>query len=298
MSTFSPAWLALREPFDAAAREAAAAHLDGPAFAARLHAAAGPDQPVRVVDLGCGTGANLRAMAPRLGGVQHWTMLDHDPAVLDAAIEAIARWASGLGLRVGTAAGSVMVDGPGLRLQAHCVRADLSAAWDSAWFEHQHLVTCCALLDLVSAAWLEALVAQCRQVGAAICWALSVDDRQHWSPADPDDGLLVQAFCAHQRRDKGFGPALGGRAPALAMQRLAQAGYRCLLARSDWQIDGPHGQALLHALVEGMARAAIEQAPQSAPRLEAWRARRQARLSQLRLELGHLDLVGWLEPGA
>ena len=46
--------------------------------AARAHF--GGRRPIRVVDLGCGTGSNLRATAPLLGAEQHWTLVDYDPA--------------------------------------------------------------------------------------------------------------------------------------------------------------------------------------------------------------------------
>ncbi|MGD8498218.1 MAG: class I SAM-dependent methyltransferase, partial [Chromatiales bacterium] len=59
MSGFSPDWLALREPLDARARSAA--------LVDRLRAQA-PRGPRRILDLGSGTGSNLRYLAPRLGG--------------------------------------------------------------------------------------------------------------------------------------------------------------------------------------------------------------------------------------
>ena len=63
MSGFSAEWLALREPLDARSRSAE--------LVARLRADA-PDGTRRIVDLATGTGANLRYLAPRLGGDQDW----------------------------------------------------------------------------------------------------------------------------------------------------------------------------------------------------------------------------------
>ncbi|WP_382325041.1 hypothetical protein ACFJI0_11525 [Hydrogenophaga sp. UC242_53] len=77
---FSADWLQQREPFDTAARDEAARHLQ---LAARFHAMAPPaGTPWRVIDLGCGTGANQRWLAPRLGGPQQWLVVDHDAALL------------------------------------------------------------------------------------------------------------------------------------------------------------------------------------------------------------------------
>ncbi len=81
MSGFSAEWLRQREPFDAAARAVAAERLQ----LARWLAALKPDAaPWRVIDLGCGTGANYRALAPMLAGPQQWCVVDHDKALLDA----------------------------------------------------------------------------------------------------------------------------------------------------------------------------------------------------------------------
>ena len=66
MSGFAAAWLRLREPADAAARDA------------ELVAGFAAPSERFVIDLGAGAGANLRYAAPRLGGVQHWTLVDHD----------------------------------------------------------------------------------------------------------------------------------------------------------------------------------------------------------------------------
>ncbi|MGH6945123.1 MAG: hypothetical protein ACREH6_13000, partial [Geminicoccaceae bacterium] len=75
MSAFETAWLALREPYDHAARDRG--------LAARFAAALGAAPTL--VDLGSGTGANLRCLAPHLGPGQNWRCLDHDAGLLAAA---------------------------------------------------------------------------------------------------------------------------------------------------------------------------------------------------------------------
>ena len=80
---FDAAWLALREPFDAAARSTA--------LAERL-AAALPARP-RLVDLGAGGLSLLRWLAPRLGRAQHWVCLDADSELLLQGIQHTAGWA-------------------------------------------------------------------------------------------------------------------------------------------------------------------------------------------------------------
>ncbi len=71
---FDADWLALREPVDHRSRAAAVVPLLRQAWRA-----VGWSQ---VLDLGCGTGSNVRYLAPKLVGPQEWTVLDHDLELL------------------------------------------------------------------------------------------------------------------------------------------------------------------------------------------------------------------------
>ena len=74
----SPEWLLLREPADAAARSAELAERLG-----RHLAAAGR---LEIHDLGGGSGAMGRWLAPRLPGPQHWVVHDRDADLLELAV--------------------------------------------------------------------------------------------------------------------------------------------------------------------------------------------------------------------
>jgi SAM-dependent methyltransferase len=265
MTGFSADWLALREPFDRAARSASAALLDLRAAAVRLRR----DDPVlRVIDLGCGTGANLRELAPRLDGAQQWLMVDHDPRLLAALPESL--------------------EGPGWHAKARPLRIDLEEALAAVPFGEARLVTASALLDLVSESWLDDLLSRVRAANAAVLFALNVDGRVAWAPGLAGDAEVHALFAAHQRRDKGFGPALGGEAVALAVARLDAMGYSITQARSDWCVEEP---VMLRAMIEGMADAALEQDPAAHELVGAWRARRLALVDRTCLRVGHVDLL-------
>ena len=119
MTGFSADWLALREPFDVAARDRALA-LE---FLARV-----PEHG-RIVDLGAGAGSNIGYLNALAAG-RRWRHVDDDPALLAVAR---ARFAAD----------------PEIELR----RLDLAAALEAA-LDDAAAVTCAALLDLVSAAWL------------------------------------------------------------------------------------------------------------------------------------------------
>jgi SAM-dependent methyltransferase len=299
---FSAGWLQQREPFDAVARETAAARMSLPARLAGLRPTAGT--PWRIIDLACGTGANLRWLAPRLGGAQQWQVLDHDKALLKCWPARLAaahpgHLAPGFMQRGVPLHRRLRFRGPGFDATIVRQQTDLAQALEALPWHAAHLVTASALLDLVSAAWLRRLVAASVSAGVALHFALSVDGRHHWAPHDWHDAVVGALFAAHQQRDKGFGPALGARAVPLLRRLLRSAGYRVHTARSDWRLDGrsgPRALALQRALVDGMASAACEQAPDATAMVQGWRQRRHVLAAQGSVRVGHLDVLA-LPPG-
>ncbi len=294
MSGFSRDWLALREPYDAAARERAASQ--GLAcWPPACRAASPSDAPLSILDLGGGTGANPRFLAPRLAGPQSWRVIEHDTGLLGALPQAMADWAARAGVTCHAQGEGVELAGAASwSARVEPVVLDLACRLHDVPFAGAHLVTASALLDLVSAQWLDALVAHCAAARSAVHFALSYDGRIAWREPHPDDGWLRDALNRHQLGDKGFGPALGPAAAGVARARLAEAGYLTHSARSDWHV-GPHDVALQRALIDGWAAAAAEVDPAQRDRARAWRRVRLVALSAGRssLSVGHVDLVGW-----
>ncbi len=83
MNDFTPEWLDLREAADSRARNHEVANAVAARFAQR--------DELSILDLGSGTGANLRATAPVLPRRQAWRLVDNDKANLDAAGKKMAR---------------------------------------------------------------------------------------------------------------------------------------------------------------------------------------------------------------
>jgi len=295
LSGFSADWLHLREPFDHAARETDASALGLRDRLARWRRRS-PGVALPVIDLACGHGANLRALAPGLGGEQRWRLVDHDAALLAAVPDAFAEWARQRKYRLmleGSAGDQQAVDiaGPDFHARVVCERVDLARDLASLDFGEAPLVTASALLDLVSAPWLQALIHKTRAARAALLFGLSVDGRTAWNPADPGDELVHGLFSQHQRRDKGFGPALGSEAASIALQHLACAGYETQQTQTDWFIEGALAPQMQRAMVEGMAAVALEQNPAAHDTVRSWKARRCAGIGRTRLRVGHVDIV-------
>ncbi|MBX6329124.1 MAG: class I SAM-dependent methyltransferase [Pseudolabrys sp.] len=262
MSGFTPDWLALREPFDARARNARV-----------LDAVVGllENRPVlEIVDLACGTGSTLRALGPHLSRHQHWRLIDSDRALLASA-----------------AAGPVP-DGATMTVTP----LDLNRDLETAFAADADLVTASALLDLVSATWLDRLAAKIAARAVPFYAALTYDGRVEFAPPDPFDQAVIEAFNAHQRTDKGFGPALGPAAARTAIERFRALGFRVVHGASDWRI-GPHDRPMQEALLSGWATAAGATGRLSPSRLAAWRLGRHDALAAglSSIMVGHVDFL-------
>ncbi|MEX6507301.1 trans-aconitate 2-methyltransferase [Jiella sp. M17.18] len=256
MSGFESRWLDLREPVDRRSRDA------GLLDKAAAFAAEAPD-PL-LVDLGCGTGSTLRAMAPLLPAAR-WRLVDNDPALLAEAES-----------RAGAAAVETL----------RCDLADLSAAP----LEGARLVTASALFDLTSRAFVEALADRLASLGAGLYAVLSYDGDVRWSAPHPLDLAVVAAFNRHQRGDKGFGPALGPDSGAALAEAFAARGFAVTTASTPWLL-GPEDADLMCAFADGMARAAGEIGTLACDDLEEWRAARLDAAPHSRCTIGHRDVL-------
>lgn len=275
MSGFSAEWLALREPADHAARD--------PGLLAELGAALAGRNRLRIVDLGCGTGSNLRALAPALPAPrQDWRLVDHDPALLAAAGGRLSAWAQ----QARPDGDALALRAAGRDLSVGLARADLVADLDGALGPAPDLVTAAALFDLASPAFIDRVVAAVAARGAAFYTALTYDGREAWDPPHPADEAVHRAFLAHQRRDKGFGLAAGPDATAELARAFRARGYRVRTAESPWRLAAADAR-LVAGLAEGIAGAAAE-AGVPAAEAGAWL---EARRSGAACLVGHLDLL-------
>lgn len=282
MSGFSADWLALREPADTAARSATIVKA----------VPRGPER-LEVVDLGAGTGANLRYLAPRLGGDQRWRLVDDDDAVLAEAARLLRAWAAADGLGGTESNGRIAIRGSTWSCEIELMHADLAADLDRVLPTAGGLVTASALLDLVSAEWLATLAGRCAEAGSAVLFALTFDGRMHCAPEEPADRLVRALVNRHQCSDKGFGPALGPRAATRAAAAFAGRGYALRMESSDWRLDARQA-ALQTALLDGWLTAATEMAPDQRASLEGWHRRRVEHVERgdSVFVVGHYDLAG------
>jgi hypothetical protein len=262
----SAGWLALREPADAAARD-----LDLVERLTRALPAAGRQV---IHDLGGGSGAMGRWLAPLLPGPQHWIVHDRDADLLAVAAAE----------RPGSAADGATVTGEPKRSDITRLRhGELAEAT---------LITASALLDMLTEGELAGLLGVCAAVGCPVLLTLSVVGRVSVNPADPLDGRVAAAFNEHQRRSTDRGRLLGPHAVTVAVEELTRLGATVLVRPSPWRLGALQSE-LAAEWFAGWVGAACEQQPELARETDAYTRRRlaQARAGQLEVTVEHADVL-------
>lgn len=220
--SFSADWLALRSDADLRARNAQ--------IETRLSRYFSDRTSLRVLDLGSGTGANLRALSSALPAGQHWLLTDSDAELLSRVVP---------------------VDGVSLSTRV----VDLATDLDTPFASPPDLVTSSAFFDLAGADWITKIVAKTVACGAVFHTTLTYDGVERWLPASPLDAPVLQAFVADQHSDKGLGPALGPDATAFLANAFRSHGYKVDQGDSAWTLSAPRDSALIEALAAGVASA-------------------------------------------
>jgi hypothetical protein len=253
----SPKWLLLREPADAAARSAV--------LAERLGRHLATADRLVIHDLGGGSGAMGRWLAPRLPGPQHWVVHDRDAALLELA-------AAG--------APGPAADGSAVTVEAR--RSDITRLTPRD-LAGASLITASALLDLLTPEGLVRMLRVC--TGCPMLLTLTVVGRVSLRPADPLDVRVGAAFGDHQRRDGLLGPDA---VPAA----IDQLRGRVLVRPSQWRLDAAHAE-LAAEWFGGWVAAACDQEPALAAEAGAYRDRRleQAAAGEVAVTVDHADLL-------
>lgn len=264
MSGFSADWLTLREPVDQRSRSVAILESIERYFEHR--------DSITAIDLASGRGSMIRALMPRLPARQLWHPVDDEPVLLRDA--ELAR------------TGTIRIE-PRLVNLAQNIEDVLSLAAD--------LVVTSAFIDLVSESWLDRLVNVTVARKLPVCLAMSYDGRTACSPTHDRDVAVIDAFDRHQRRDKGFGPALGPTAADVAASKFRRAGYDVMVERADWHLDR-NERKLQTMMIAGWQAAAGEMNELAADDLDAWHEQRRAWIitGQATMMIGHRDV--WAVP--
>ena len=266
MSGFSVEWLNLREASDHKARDR---HLLKTA-ANWLNDLKSKDKVI--VDLGSGTGSTIRGLQryTELAPSIQWRLVDNDPELL---AEAIHRHSEEYSIE------SFLVD--------------LSAT-QKLPLESVSLITASALLDLVSSNFIRDLCQLIKEKNEGrplgFYSALNYDGCIKWTPFHPLDAAILMNFNTDQRRDKGFGPALGPDATDFLKTQFHSSKFQCLSAKSPWLL-GSADYLLTESLINGISGVAIQTDGLTNSDIQDWKTFRIENVRTGNCYLGHTDIV-------
>ncbi|MBY0561575.1 class I SAM-dependent methyltransferase [Hyphomicrobium sp.] len=272
MSDFSPEWLDLREAADARARNTSVANAVAARFALR--------NDLRILDLGAGTGANLRATSALLPERQTWTLVDHDPALLDVAKAKLIQWAD----RHEETGETLQLEKGRLRITVAFKTADLARDTQMLLDEKPDLVTASAFFDLTSEDYIRMLAKAVAAAGAAFYATLTYNGLQKWTPHRPADNQMTAAFQRHQMQDKGFGPAAGPLAASHLVDQFRINGHVVVEGESPWRLER-NDRMLIDELIRGHAVAVTESGGVDAKAVVGW-----VNVTRTAAFVGHTDV--------
>jgi len=288
MNSFTSEWLALREPVDHRSRntkllDSVINHLQ--------HIESTRSGSIHIVDLGCGSGSNLRALAPVFNEVQEWTLVDSDPKLLSSAHTALLRWSDDSTVdKTDFQSPANQTPWPKLILRKNNKKiivnfqcADLSNEVHLPIMAKTDLVTAAAFFDLTSDSWLRKF---CWTLSKPLYATLSYNGAETWDPQGPSDQAVLQAFHLHQRTDKGFGAAAGPNAASLLINFLTDRHFQIEVADSPWvmnELDRP----LIDQLALGIADAVKDTGLVPIETIEHWL---QSKNNVSQCVVGHTDI--------
>ena len=261
MSGFSAEWLALREPYDRAARNAVVLAAVADAFRGQ--------SSIAVTDLACGTGATLRAVGPDLLPRQNWRLVDNNLSLLAQA--------------------STLAQPPHVTVTARPVDLALilnsrSTARSTSSPHRRCSISCRRNGSTVSLS--RRRRGGCRSMPRSVTTAAPSPSparrsMPRTSPRSTGTSALTRASARRWGRPR----------PARAAERFGQFGYVVVQGPSDWVL-GPDDRVIQEALFAGWAELAALTAVLSTDETADWLAQRRAHLAagRSRLRIGHVDI--------
>jgi len=288
MSGFSAEWLALREPVDHRSRNVA---LQSNVIEFLQQTTTVVPGSIHIVDLGSGTGSNLRALAPHFGLKQSWTLVDNDPDLLRFARKTLMVWADNVvspnerELSIVDSRSSqpliIVKNSKTITIQFRC--ADLVHDYPAILAQPADLITAAAFFDLVAESWLKQFSAA---LSKPLYTVLTYNGMEQWSPANRTDVDILKVFHQHQCTDKGFGAAVGPSAPERLQSLLRANNFVTTCAPSPWVMD-QDDRKLIEQLAVGTGQAVREMGVLPNTTVDQWV---QNRRNANQCTIGHIDL--------
>ena len=225
MSTgFSTIWLEERFRFDAAARNAQLEHI------CLKYIDKYPR--VNLVDVGAGSGANVRHWAERIPQDQSWTLVEQDGELLAEGLQLTAAWGKERGFEVYEGSkGEWIFSTSSKKVQVKGVVGSLLDINEQVDLTTQHMVMANAVFDLFSVQQFETFARQIQPHSLAFYPTINYAG-MGFEVLHPGDAQMVAWYEGHMERNRPEGRAMGKTCSNFMQQTLSESrGRRCHRAK-------------------------------------------------------------------
>jgi SAM-dependent methyltransferase len=252
---------------------------------------------LRLLDLGSGTGSNVRYYIEAFPQDQHWTCVEHDPKLIEASRQTIAADLRSRGYREEASGDALCFVGQGHRVEIDWCEGSLLDLAQLLPLASVDLVMANAVFDLFSERQFRQLALDLHKAGTPLLFTLNYA-HMAFQPARPQDEQVIGWYDSHMLRPQSFGQAMGPAGGKKMETILREIGYEVQLAESIWDIR-PHDQAMLGFML-GFMEGAIGELPLSEAEQQSFAAwlqesRQRVQQSSLALAVHHWDL--WAKRG-
>lgn len=236
---FDPNWLQERYRFDAAARNQEIAWQCIHQFAFLNH--------IQIVDLGSGTGANVRHYLEQFPQNQTWFCVEEDDALKTMFWQNMVQLAEADGYAYQLSDNQIKMEKPGHWIEIHFVEGNLMQVDNLVDLLRTDLILANAVFDLFSQKQFEELIQTISHHSLSLLFTLNYEGMKFF-PVEKEDAYYIDQYNAHMQRPQDFGKGMGPDASQLMEQALHASLAEVKKGESNWEIEVEDGK-MLHYLL-------------------------------------------------
>jgi len=236
---FDPNWLQERYPFDAEARNKELEWQAVHQFAFLNH--------IQIVDLGCGTGSNVRYYMEQFPQNQTWYCVEEDAGLKEMFWQNISQVAREENYELEKKGDMLKMTKSGHEMEIHFIEGNLMQLDGLVDLLRTDLILANAVFDLFSETQFTELIHTISHHSLSLLFSLNYEGMKFFPPEE-DDAFYIEQYNAHMKRPQDFGQGMGPDASHLMESVLKRALADVKAGESIWEIGERDEKMLAYLL--------------------------------------------------
>ena len=250
---------------------------------------------LHVVDVGSGTGANLRYYFDRIPHTQTWTLIEQSSHLLGECRHSLATFAQKHGYGWHPQGDTFLLTDAGKTAAITLIQGSIDRIEQLVDLPQADVVTANAVFDLLSFEQFDALVSTLAQHDVCLLATLNYYETS-FLPFSERDHQFVDWYHMHMKRPQPMGIAMGPDCSEEMLDLLAQHHMLIEQESSQWHLK--KGECTLHRYLLHFMEQAIAElslSPEEQRDFEAWLTRKKELCRQRELEIivDHSDIFAY-----